>query len=257
VDLQNITAELLAGPLDEFTARRNARVKALKASGDAALAADVAALKKPPVYLWAANRVATEDPDLLRSVEQAARSVAKAQTGRGTTARDLRAASEAFQNALDAAGKAAERRLQADHHAAGDDAIRRVRDIFRSAALQGAATLNALRMGALLTEPAAGEDDVIAMFQAGAPAPKDKGAKAASSTEADPHAVRAAERAARMDAERAEQLGEVARRLRAEADQAAEQAQRADERAKAAEQQAAEAKRAAAKSARAAGSTRR
>ncbi len=255
--MQNITAELLAGPLGEFTARRNARAKELKASGEAALAAEVAALKKPPVYLWAANRVATEHPDLVRSVEQAARTVAKAQTGRGTTAKDLRSASEAFQNALDATGKAAERRLQADHHAASDDAIRRVRDIFRSAALQGAATWNLLRMGALLTEPAAGEDDVMAMFQAGAPALKEKGGKAASSEDADPHAARAAERAARMDAERADQLGEVARRLRAEADQAAEQAQRAEERARVAEQQAAEAKRAAANSARAAGSKQR
>jgi hypothetical protein len=265
VDVQEVTAELLALPLDEFTAKRNARAKELKAAGQQELAAQVSQLKKPPVYLWAANRVARRDPDLLASIQRAATSVAKAQTAGGTTARDLRTASEAFQKALDDAGQAATTVLEQGHHAATEQTQRRIREIFRGAALQGGQTWDDIRKGALISEPEAG-DDVLAMFQAGVPptpvlprkrgggerAGKGRADTAKAQAAEDLHAARAAERAARMAAERAEQLEEVAKRLRAEAEQAAEQARRADERAKAAEKQAADARKEAAKAARAA-----
>jgi hypothetical protein len=269
VDIQQITAELLTLPLDEFTAKRNARAKELKAAGQRELASQVSQLKKPPVYLWAANQVARRDPDLLRSIEHAAASVSKAQTAGGTTARDLRTASEAFQKALEEAGQAAMAVLEQGHHAATEETLRRIREIFRGAALHGDETWDALRQGALISEPEAG-DDVLAMFQAGAPpspALRDKGGgaarrardregKTAGEPAQDPHEARALERAARMAAERAEQLQDVAKRLRAEADQAAEQARRTDERAKAAEEQAADARKEAAKAARALGRQR-
>src|SRR5438067_7136841 len=68
VDLDDVTAELLELPLDQFTARRNARAKELKAAGKAELASEVAALKKPPVHLWAANRAARGNQALLRKL---------------------------------------------------------------------------------------------------------------------------------------------------------------------------------------------
>ncbi|TME45471.1 MAG: hypothetical protein E6I56_09270 [Chloroflexi bacterium] len=177
MDLDDVTAELLELPLDQFTARRNARAKELKAAGKAELASEVAALKKPPVHLWAANRAARGNQALLRKLHNAAQNV--------------------------------------------------------------------------INEPAAG-DDVLTMFQAGAP-PRRESSPTPKSAGEDPHAARAAERTARLDAERAEQLETSARRLRAEADEAAAQARRAEERAKAAEKEAAQARAQAKKSARAVG----
>jgi len=250
MDLEGITAELLREPLEQFTPRRNARAKELKAAGQAELAREVGGLKKPPVHLWAANQVARQDPSLMRRLQEAARAVARAQTAsRPQSPRDLRAASEVFQAALDDAGARTAARLQEDHHAASEEALRRIREIFRLAAMQEGETWKRLQQGALISEPGVG-DDVLTMFQAAAPAlrkPVEKGRGGAE----DPHAARAAERTAQMDAERADQLEETARRLRAEAGDAAAQAERADERARAAEKQAAEARAQAKKSARA------
>ena len=255
MEVRDVAAELLALPLDEFTARRNARARELKQAGKAELAAGVAKLKKPSVQLWAANQVARDDPELLRRLHDAARAVARAQTEASAgTARDLRAASEAFQSALEAAVKTAERRLRQDGHTASDETMRRVREVFRAAAMQDADVWEQLQRGALMTEPSGG-DDVLAMFQAAAPVARKKGPNVEAKGE-DPHAARAAERAARLDADRAEQLEDVARRLRAEADEAASQAKRAGERARAAEKQAAEARRQADKSAEAVGGRR-
>lgn len=246
--IDEVAADLLARPLDQFTAERNLRAKDLKQSGKAELAAEVLKLKKPAVHLWVANQVARENPEVLRKLRDVARAVAAAQTGRGGSARDLRQASDAFQSTLDAIGRPAEQRLKANRHAASEETLRRVREIFRLAALEGRSRWQALQKGALLEEPAA-EQDLVAMFQASA-GPAGTGRGKAAASEDDRHAARAAERAARMDAERAEQLEEVAHRLRTEAEAAAEQAMRADERARAAEEQAKDARRQAARSAR-------
>ena len=260
MNLDDVAAELLAGPLEQFTAERNTRAKELKAQGQTELAAAVAKLKKPPVHLWAANRAARQDAGLLRTLRESAQAVSKAQTGRSTNPRELRAASERFQEALDVAVKAAEQVLRTEGHAATEEAERRIREIFRATAMQAGEPLEQLKQGALLSEPAAG-DDVLAMFQAGAPAPhpalppegggKDarKRGKEDIQGEPDPHELRAAERTARLDAERAEQLETTARRLRAEAQEAAAQAKRADERAREAEKEAAAARAQATKSA--------
>ena len=153
--------------------------------------------------------------------------------------------------------------LRKDGHAATEEAERRIREIFRVTAMQNGESWQQLKEGALLTEPAAG-DDVLAMFQAGMPGPhptlpprgggKNAGTNAperGTAKEVDPHEQRAAERTARLDAERAEQLEATARRLRGEADDAAGQAKRAEERARAAEKEAADARAQAKKSAQA------
>lgn len=249
MDIRSVIADLLALPLEQFTQARNARAKALKQEGQGDVASEVFRLRRPTVHLWAANRVARNDPAALRTLRDSARAVAKAQTGSGSSARDLRTASEAFQAALDGAVKAAEDVLQKNGHPASEQTRRQLREIFRLAAVQGGSTWEHLEKGALITEPSA-EEDVLSMFQASAQPSGARRREATTEEPEDPHAVRAAERAARMDAERAEQLDDVARRLRAEADAAAEQAKRADERARAAEKQAGEARRQAARSAR-------
>jgi hypothetical protein len=248
VNLEDVTAELLAQPLDQFTAERNARAKELKAAGQTNLAKEVAALKKPPVHLWAANQVAKEEAARLRKLLESSRAVAKAQTG-GKAARDLRAASEEFQDDLEAAVTAAATVLQRDKHAASEETLRRVRDIFRLAAMQEGAVWDRLEKGALIDEPEPGED-VLSMFQAGKPT-REKVSKADERVE-QRRAEEAAERAARDDAERAEQLEATAHRLRREAKEAVAAAERADQRARAAEEQAAEARAQAKKSQRAA-----
>src|SRR5919204_4193054 len=247
-NLEDVTAELLAQPLDQFTAERNARAKELKAAGQTDLAKEVAGLKKPPVHLWAANQVAKEEPARLRKLLESSRAVAKAQTG-GKAARDLRTASEEFQNDLEAAATAAATVLQRDKHAASEETLRRIRDIFRLAAMQEGAVWDRLEKGALINEPEAGED-VLSMFQAGKPAPREKVSKADERAE-QRRAEEAAERAAREDAERAEQLEATAQRLRREAKEAVAAAERADQRARAAEEQAADARAQAKKSQRA------
>lgn len=250
MNLRSLTAELMAQPLDQFTARRNARLKELKASGQADLARELAALKKPAVHLWAANQV--RDRALLTGLRRAAQTVARAQaaaaTGNANAAQDLRAASEDFRRNLDAAATAAAGALRQGKHAAGEETMRRIRDIFRLAALQGGETWDRLQEGGLTTEPRPG-DDMLEMFAAGATPGTGKRAGQAEAR----RAAELAERAARADAERAQQAIAAAERRRQEAKEAAVAAKLAAERAAAAEKEATRARAQAKKSNRRSG----
>ena len=250
MNLRSLTAEMMAQPLDQFTAHRNARVKELKASGQADLAREVAALKKPAVHLWAANQV--HDRDRHGGLRRAAQSVAKAQaaaaTGRPNAAQDLRAASEEFQRNIDAAAAAAAGALRQGKHAAGEETLRRIREIFRLAALQGGETWDRLQEGSLTTEPHPG-DDVLEMFAAGATPGTGRRAEQAEAR----RAAELAKRAARADEERAQQAIAAAERRRREAKEAAVAAKLAGERAAAAEKEAARARAQAKKSKRGSG----
>jgi hypothetical protein len=251
--LDDVTAQLLAEPLEQFAAKRNERVKELKASGQAELATEVAALRKPALPLWAANQAARADASALGPLRQAAEAVSRAQTGGGarssSAAHDLRRASEAFQGKLDGLVDSAAEALRRRKHAAGEETMRRIREIFRLASLEGGDTWDRLKNGALISEPGPAED-VLSMFQAAGPRRAGKAEKSAEHVDAF-HAAKAAEREARLDAERADQLEATARRLRQDADEAAAQAQRARQRAAAAEKEAAAARAQATKSARA------
>jgi hypothetical protein len=249
VNLHSLTAELLAQPLDQFTPHRNARVKELKATGEPDLARELSGLKKPSLPIWAVNQV--DDRDLLGELRRAALAVVKAQaaaaTGRTNAARDLRVASEAFQRKLEAAGNAAATALRQSRHATGEETVRRIREIFRLAALQGGDTWDRLQERALVIEPHAG-DDVLEMFAAGG-APVT--GKRAEQVEAR-RALELAQRAARADEELAQRATAAAGRLRQEAKEAAVAAERAADRAVAAEAEASRARAQADKSARAA-----
>ena len=249
MNLESLTAELLAQPLDQFTPRRNAKIKELKASGQADLARELAGLKKPSLPIWAVNRV--NDRDMLRELRRAAQAVVKAQaaaaSGRSNAAQDLRPASEEFQRKLEAAGNAATTVLRQSRHATGEETVRRIREIFRLAALQGGDTWDRLQDGALAIEPRPG-DDLLEMFAAGGAPVAGKRAEQAEAR----RAAELAQRAARADQELAQRATAAAGRLRQEAKEAAVAAERAADRAVAAEAEASRARAQADKSQRAA-----
>jgi hypothetical protein len=250
VKLEALTADLLGQPLDQFTAHRNARVKELKASGQADLARELAAVKKPAVPLWAANQV--HDRPLLAELRRAAQSVSKAQaaaaTGRANAAQGLRAASEEFQRQLESITTVASSALRQGQHAAGEEMLHRIREIFRLAALQGGETWDRLQEGDLTAEPRP-RDDMLEMFAAGATAGSGRRAEQVEAR----RAAELAEKAARADAERAQQAIAAAERRRQEAKEAAVAAKLAAERAAAADKEAARARAQAKKSQRGAG----
>jgi hypothetical protein len=248
MNLEDLASELLAQPLDQFTSYRNAKAKQLKASqGD--LATQLSALKKPSVSLWAANQVARSDAAVLRDLRQSAQALAKAQAaagaGRANSAQELRLASEDFQQKLDAVSNAAAAALRQSKHPAGEETLRRVREIFRMAALKSGETWSQLQKGALVSEPRP-SDDVLEMFASGSTAAAGKSAERLEQQRAA-----AAEKGARADAEHAKEAAATAVRLRQEAVAAASAAQRAADRAAAAEEEAGRAKAQADKSQRA------
>ena len=247
MNLRSLTAELMAQPLDQFTTRRNARVKELKASGQADLAGELASLKKPAVPLWATNQV--RDRAQLGGLRRAAQAVAKAQgaaaTGRVNAAQDLRAASEQFQRDLEAVAATAANVLRAGKHVPAEETVRRMREIFRLAALDGGDTWDRLQEGSLAVEPRPG-DNMLERFAAGATPGTGKRPEQAEAR----RAAELADKAARADAERAQQAVAAAERRRQEAREAAVAAKLAAQRAAAAEKEAARARAQAKKSQR-------
>src|SRR5712691_4064370 len=81
MNLDEVVAELLAGPVNEFTSRRNSKAKELRAAGQRELAAEVATLKKPPVSVWAVNQLARRNKPVLERVRRAGEAVVQAQSG--------------------------------------------------------------------------------------------------------------------------------------------------------------------------------
>jgi hypothetical protein len=266
MNLDDVVAELLAGPLEEFTNRRNARAKELKAAGQRELAAEVATLKKPPVAVWAVNQLARRDKAVLERVRHAGEGVVRAQsgavTGRKNAAVELRAASEALQRELEAALREAGDVLRGDEHAADEATLRRVQEMLRLAAVDRGETWDRLQRGALISEPRAGEDMLTAAFALGAAAdgggaaatrPKPGASKASEARASDAKAARAMAReaaetekriemehvlrTAKADEEAAQQTAQTAHRLREEADRIAADGKRANERARQAEKE--------------------
>jgi len=255
MNLDEVVAELLAGPLNEFTSRRNSKAKELRAAGQRELAAEVATLKKPPVSVWAVNQLARRNKPVLERVRRAGEAVVQAQSGavagRKNAALGLRSASDALRRELEVAVREAGDVLRADAHADDEATIRRVQEMVRLAAVSGGETWDRLQRGALISEPRAGEDMLTAAF---ALAPGGSGGAKATRTKAtDARAVRTAAReaaetekriemehvlrTARVDEEAAQQAAQTAHRLREEADRIAADGKRAGEKARQAEKE--------------------
>jgi hypothetical protein len=253
--LDDVVADLLAGSLNEFTNRRNAKAKELKAAGQRELAAQVTGLKKPPVAVWAVNQLARQNKPVLVRLRRAGEVVVQAQsgavTGRKNAASELRSASETLQRELEAAVRGAGDVLRAGDHAADEATLRRVQVMLRLAAVSGGETWDRLQHGVLISEPRAGEDMLTAAFALGSPgagataAPRVKAIAARAERTAAREAAETEKRietehvlrTAKADEEVAQQAAQTAHRLREEADRVAVDAKRAGERARQAEKE--------------------
>ena len=79
MDLDEVAGELYALPPEEFTAARDERARAARADGQAALAAEIRALRKPTQGAWAVNRLARERPQDLGQLLDLGASLREAQ----------------------------------------------------------------------------------------------------------------------------------------------------------------------------------
>jgi hypothetical protein len=102
-------ADLFEVDPNDFVKTRDAIARELKASGDAAAAAEVKKLRRPSVPVWALNQVAREHGDVVEQLLDAAHTARTAQaraiSGRGADA--LRTAASAQRGAIDAVTAAA------------------------------------------------------------------------------------------------------------------------------------------------------
>ena len=243
MELDDVLADLLRSPLNEFTNRRNTKGKDLKAAGQRELAEEVNALKKPPVPVWAVNQLARGNKTTLERLKQAGDGVVQAQQaavgGRKDAAPWLRSASDRLQHELEGAVRLVADRLRTDGHAADEATLRRVQEILRLAAVSGGETWDRLRAGTLIEEPKAGEDMLTAAFALGpanrtAPVQTERHGGA---QEEKRLALEHAQRTARADEDAAQQADQNAKRLREEADRMAADAKRASEKAKQADKE--------------------
>jgi hypothetical protein len=253
MSLDDEAVDLLAGPLNTFTERRNAKAKALKQAGQRDAAAEVAALKKPPVAVWAVNQLARRNKAVLERLRRAGEAVVQAQSaavaGRKNAAPELRSASDGLQRELDAAVRAVGDILRADGHAADEATMRRVQEMLRLGAVSGGETWDRLERGALVAEPQAGEDMLTAAFALGGGGARDasptnadgaRQARSAARQSADTEKrieLEHALRTAKLDEQAAVQAEQTAQRLREEADRMTADAKRANEKARQAEKE--------------------
>jgi hypothetical protein len=131
-DVHQLISELYALPLEDFTRARNARAAALKAADRPADALAIRELRRPPVTLWAINRLAQADAERLAAF------IASVDEIRRTQLRDPRAASEAVQRqraALDALVSRAAALLAEQGQHATAAAQRRIADTLLGAAV--------------------------------------------------------------------------------------------------------------------------
>jgi hypothetical protein len=215
-DVHQVISELYALPLADFTRARNARAAALKAAGRPADALAIRELSRPPVTLWAVNRLAQADAGGLATF------VARVEDIRRTQLRDPRAASEAVQRqraALDALVSRATALLAEQGQRATPAAQRRIADTLLGAAVDREHT-EALTAGRLTEELPAPGFEVLAGAAGGRhlrlvsnereeePAQAPRGVPAARGAEAGGRRGQAEERQARARQERERRAGE-------------------------------------------------
>jgi hypothetical protein len=144
---------LYATPPEGFTAARKALAADLAAARDPR-AAEVKALHRPTLPVWAVNRLAREEPSavdaLLRAGEELV--AANRRVLGGSRGGELLEANHALQEALHRAVAAAEERAASAGHALSLAMAARVRTTLRSLALGAAAARGRLAAGRVQTE---------------------------------------------------------------------------------------------------------
>lgn len=152
-----ITTEVMRAPLDRFVAARTEAVGALRRRGDAALAARIAALRKPSVALWSLNQagvVASHDLDMLRETSVALRRAQdRVLGGDRAAAAAMQRAGERHRQQLDVVTRRLGIVLGSSGHAAPEATLRRISDGLRAVSIADDDTWRALRDGRLTAEP--------------------------------------------------------------------------------------------------------
>jgi hypothetical protein len=141
-DLEGELDALFGLPPAEFTSARNDLVKRLKAAGQADAAAEVGALRKPTVPVWAVNQLAREDSKAvgaLLSAGEQLRSAQEAALGGAEEGDVVRQATLAERDALRTLTQRARRLLADADMAAGASVLERVSSTLRAAAIDSAA----------------------------------------------------------------------------------------------------------------------
>jgi hypothetical protein len=88
--LDEAMAELYTADPDEFTGRRQELVGRARAAGQAAVARQIAALRKPTRSAWVVNRLARSDPDAVAQLDDLGRDLRAAERARdGAAMREL------------------------------------------------------------------------------------------------------------------------------------------------------------------------
>jgi len=205
----DVVDELYAAPPEEFVARRDARAKELRKSGDRVAAEAVKKLRRPSVSAAAANQLARRSPDDVEALLAAGEALRQAQLGGGD--RDaIRAAAHDEREAVEAlVGKAGN---------LSPAALEEVRETLHAAATDEQ-TRELVRRG-VLTEArrAAGFGGFPAVATpAGPPPKKDSGAERRRKEAGRKRAARERVKQARAALGEAEKTAKAAERVAAEA----------------------------------------
>ena len=148
--LEDDLDELLAVPPEGFTEARNAAVKRLRAQERRELADTVKGLPRPPLSLWALNRLARAQPELIETFLGHAERLRQAYRSGG----DIRAAMSPEREAEAGVVAAAAELARADGRKLTETVMERLRQTARAAAADAAVAAE-LRAGRLLREPEA------------------------------------------------------------------------------------------------------
>jgi hypothetical protein len=213
---------LFAVAADDFVDERKRVARALRDDGRREDAEVVAALRKPPPVVLAANRAARDRPQAARAAAKAAERVAKTQLG--SDPEGYRAALAELDESLDLLAQVALAQLSRGGKRPTDAVTRRLRELLRNAVADEEARA-ALSRGVLRDEPGTAG---FGAFAGVAPPPERKPTKAAEARrKRDEQQRRKKERALRDELARAEKALNEAMRAEREATRARERAEKA------------------------------
>ena len=215
---------LFAVAPDDFVEERKRIANALRDEGRREEAEVVAALRKPPPVVLAANRAARDRPQAARAAARAAERVAKTQLGSDPDG--YRAALADLDESLDLLAQVALAQLSRGGKRPSDAVTRRLRELLRNTVADEEARA-ALSRGVLKEEPGTAG---FGAFVAVAPPSGRRPTKAAEARRTrDEQQRRKKERALRDELARAEKTLDEAKRAEREATRARERAEQAVE----------------------------
>jgi hypothetical protein len=229
--VEEVVDELLAIPPERFTEERNAAVKRLRAEGQRAAAEAIKGLPRPPVSLWALNRLAREQPSLIETFLRSAEQLRQAYRSGG----DIRAASSPERAAEARVVAAAAELARAEGRNVTETVVDRLQQSMRAAAADPEIAA-ALRDGRLLREPAAPSlEELLGSLPQASEAPR---TKAPQQRDHERLALREQVADAKSDASRARSearaASDVARKAQREWERAKKLAEQAERRSDAA-----------------------